>query len=116
MFPMAFNGIVEVLVYMETNSSSHSQIIVLANQYESSGHHPNRGAVGLTSGAEDYVNGWHTLSMAISGLGTSMGYISIMGMKSPNSTVLIDSFRYIPPGMDASECQLYEDLPGVDDD
>ncbi|MBN4724491.1 hypothetical protein H4F31_24160, partial [Escherichia coli] len=38
------------------------------------------------------------------------GFVMFMGMASSSSTVLIDSFRYIPPGMDESDCELYESV------
>lgn len=33
--------------------------------------------------------------------------IVLVSEASPNATILVDSFRYIPPGEDESLCQIY---------
>ncbi|KAJ8714679.1 hypothetical protein PYW07_002904 [Mythimna separata] len=110
-FAMSAGGTIDVNIYMEPEDI-HDQIVILAHLLEAGGDTIVGQAINMALDP-NFVAGWHTLTMTLTGSGTYKGYISIMGMKSPNSTVLIDSFRYIPPGMDASECQLYEDLPGV---
>nr|XP_049702290.1 uncharacterized protein LOC126055751 [Helicoverpa armigera] len=59
--------------------------------------------VGMVSNSPQepgFQSQWRTLTMAVSGLTPYDGYVSIMGMAHPDSIVLVDSFRYIPPAPD----------------
>ncbi|XP_022824665.1 uncharacterized protein LOC111355145 [Spodoptera litura] len=105
LFTMNAGGIVEVNLYMEpTSANDHLQILV---QQELSG------GVAFITGMKflNTVNGWITAQITLAGPEVYQGYISIIGMASPNSIVLVDSFRYIPPGTAETVCWIYEPPP-----
>uniref|UniRef100_A0A2A4JGA3 MAM domain-containing protein n=1 Tax=Heliothis virescens TaxID=7102 RepID=A0A2A4JGA3_HELVI len=110
MFPMTNGGRLEVLIYMDSIIST-DQIMVLANQFVENGVDTTLGTSWNSPQFDEFVSGWHTLVVPLTSLGTSLCYITIMGMTHKESTVLVDAFRYIPPDMDESLCPFYDDIP-----
>ncbi|KAJ8718620.1 hypothetical protein PYW08_002857 [Mythimna loreyi] len=108
-FTMNFGGTIEVNTYMKATQTT-DQIIVLVYKYTSTGDLVVGQGLNTPFDA-NFVEGWYNLRIPLTGPPTYEGFISILGMASPNSTVLVDSFRYIPPSMDESECIIYENLP-----
>ncbi|KAJ0175020.1 hypothetical protein K1T71_009161 [Dendrolimus kikuchii] len=106
-FPMTTGGILEVNIYMDSVARS-DQITILANQEVIGGNDAVVGTISNTPQDAAFVSGWHTLRITLIGGGTYGGYISLMGMASSESTVLVDSFRYIPPNTDEADCMLYD--------
>lgn len=104
-FTMNAGGTIEVNIYMEpTNDYDHLQVMVKQHQ--------SNGAAIITGMAYlKMVNGWTTARIPIAGPDTYQGYITLIGMAFPNSKVLVDSFRYIPPGTSETVCWLYEPPP-----
>nr|XP_026493304.1 uncharacterized protein LOC113398664 [Vanessa tameamea] len=106
-FSMTANGIIEVNLFMEPTSPS-DQVTILANQIVVGGNDAVVGNVLIIATDQDFVSGWRTARMTLSGFGTYNGYISILGMAVKESIVLVDSFRYIPPLTVEEECTIYE--------
>ncbi|KAJ8718619.1 hypothetical protein PYW08_002856 [Mythimna loreyi] len=107
-FTMNFGGTIEVNTFVKATQLT-DQITILVHM------HPNVDTV-VGQGSiipldQNFVAGWRNVTMTLIGPPTYEGFINIMGMASPNSTVLVDSLRYIPPSMDESECIIYENLP-----
>nr|XP_021181869.2 uncharacterized protein LOC110370405 [Helicoverpa armigera] len=105
-FEMKSSGILEVYVYMES-TSTRDQIVVLANEVAKSGNNVVTGTSILTPLKKDYFDGWHVLRIDLFGTGIFSGYVSFLGVASPGSKVIIDSFRYIPPSFD-EDCHVYD--------
>ncbi|XP_022824547.1 uncharacterized protein LOC111355055 [Spodoptera litura] len=63
--------------------------------------------VGMDAVNSANIKGWYTWDVPLFPSVSTQVYISIMGMTSASSTVLVDSFRYIPPGTSESSCQIY---------
>ncbi|XP_022824831.1 uncharacterized protein LOC111355282 [Spodoptera litura] len=100
-FTMNAGGTIEFNIYME-QTDSLDQVYLMA-------YHIGPDGIDFVIGMEvvSYQDGWETVKMPLGGPRTFTGYVSIFGYSARNSTVLIDSFRYIPPGVDASSCQIY---------
>ncbi|KAJ8714681.1 hypothetical protein PYW07_002906 [Mythimna separata] len=105
-FEMKSTGVVEVYVYMES-TSQRDQIVVLANEVSSSGNNVVTGTTMLTPLSTNYFNGWHVLRINLFGTGIFSGYVTFLGVASPGSKVIIDSFRYIPP-LYEDDCHVYD--------
>ncbi|KAH9629762.1 hypothetical protein HF086_009889 [Spodoptera exigua] len=105
LFTLNAGGTVEVNLYMEpTDVNDHIQILV--QQEISVGEDYITGMKFLNS-----VNGWYTAQITLAGPDVYQGYISIIGMAAQNSKVIVDSFRYIPPGTNEDVCWIYEPPP-----
>ncbi|KAJ8718621.1 hypothetical protein PYW08_002858 [Mythimna loreyi] len=110
-FTMTDGGTIEVNTYMKPTQLT-DQITILVHLHPSEATIVGQGTI--LAYDPNFVEGWYNLRIPLTGPPTYEGYISILGMASPNSTVLVDSFRYIPPSMDESECtiyEIYENLP-----
>ncbi|KAG6448910.1 hypothetical protein O3G_MSEX005783 [Manduca sexta] len=107
-FTMTGGGTVEVNIYMDGAENS-DQITVFANQYVPNGNDAVMGTISNTPLLAGFVRGWQSLRVTILGSATYTGYITLMGTASPDSIVLVDSFRYIPPGYDEERCVIYEE-------
>ncbi|XP_035447393.2 uncharacterized protein LOC118274121 [Spodoptera frugiperda] len=102
-FIMSQNGRIEIKIYMDSENGGANLNIIIFNDSDGS-------AAGFGS-ANSGIKGWQTINVQLMISTNIKGYISIMGMASAGSTLLVDSFRYIPPGMDESLCQIYPDPP-----
>ncbi|XP_022824834.1 uncharacterized protein LOC111355283 [Spodoptera litura] len=100
-FTMNAGGSIEFNIYME-QTDSLDQVYLMA-------YHIGPDGIDFVIGMEvvRHQTGWDTVKMPLGGPRTFTGYVSIFGYSARNSKVLIDSFRYIPPGVDASSCQIY---------
>ncbi|KAG6448911.1 hypothetical protein O3G_MSEX005783 [Manduca sexta] len=107
-FTMTGRGIVEAKIFMDGAANS-DQITLFANQYVPGGNHGVMGNINNTPLQAGFVKGWHTLRVQVIGTNAYTGYITLMGTASPDSIVLVDSFRYIPPGYDEERCVIYEE-------
>ncbi|CAH0687692.1 unnamed protein product [Spodoptera exigua] len=105
-FEMTAGGILEIYVYMDSKSQ-RDQIVALANEVSSTGKTIVTGTEILTPLNPDYFNGWHVLRLHLISNGIFSGYVSFLGVAAKESTVIIDSFRYIPPQYD-NECNVYD--------
>ncbi|XP_075979722.1 uncharacterized protein LOC142978951 [Anticarsia gemmatalis] len=105
-FEMRSTGVLEVHVYMDS-VSQRDQIVVLAKESRLGNNDAVTGTAMLTPLSGDYVNGWHVLRIDLFGTGIFNGYVTFLGLASPGSTIIIDSFRYIPPQYE-DECFLYD--------
>ncbi|XP_028170023.1 cell wall protein DAN4-like [Ostrinia furnacalis] len=98
-FSMGF-GVLELNVYVvEVLPSNSMQIYVMAE--------PSHLVAFLGYESHHYKPGWNTLRIRIQRW-AFQGYVVFMGeAASPQSVVLIDSFRYIPSTIDDENCIIY---------
>ncbi|XP_045776064.1 fibronectin type III domain-containing protein 1-like [Maniola jurtina] len=57
----------------------------------------------------NFVRGWGIHSFRVPGQGSFVGYLRFRGKASPDSVVLIDSFRYIAPSFNKDLCVIYKE-------
>ncbi|XP_022824664.1 cell wall protein DAN4-like [Spodoptera litura] len=103
-FTISPGGTLDVKIYMDSEDSGGS--IDLFVFYDGTNTIAGIGFVNSQT-----IKGWYTMNVPLSTSSTIKAYISILGVASTSSTVLVDSFRYKPPGMNESLCQTYEDPP-----
>ncbi|KPI98338.1 hypothetical protein RR46_09554 [Papilio xuthus] len=108
-FTMTSGGRVEANVYM-VSFSPVDQVSFVVNEIVPGGNDAAVGTIVLSSMDPNFVNGWHVLRVTLTGRGTYNAFITFLGLSGPFSTVLIDSFRYIPPLVDPEECTIYENV------
>ncbi|VVD04234.1 unnamed protein product [Leptidea sinapis] len=110
-FMMTARGTVEINMYVEPapNVNQGDQVSIAANEIRDGESDATVGQYMLVPGQDpNFVPGWRVLSFTLTGSGSFRGYITMLGVSNPDSIVLIDSFRYIPPGYDG-ECNIYEE-------
>ncbi|CAH0588162.1 unnamed protein product [Chrysodeixis includens] len=105
-FEMKSSGTLEVNVYMES-TTQRDQVVVLVNEFSTSSKNVVTGTAIVTPLSNNYVNGWQIVKIKLFGTEVFNGYITFLGVASPGSTVIIDSFRYIPPKYD-DDCHIYD--------
>ncbi|CAH0588163.1 unnamed protein product [Chrysodeixis includens] len=106
-FSMAPNGLIEIIAYMDSVSPS-DLIAVLAYEITGeSGIDTSVGSVLLSPVITNFKQGWNHLKISVISRTDFEGYLTFMGTAAEGSTVLIDSFRYIPPDQDESSCEIY---------
>lgn len=106
-FEMRSTGVLEVNIYMES-VSKEDQIVILANEIRSADNNAVTGSFMLTPLNVNYVDGWHVLKIDLFGTGVFDGYVTFLGIAAPGSTIIVDSFKYIPP-MYEDSCYLYDE-------
>ncbi|KPI98340.1 hypothetical protein RR46_09556 [Papilio xuthus] len=107
------SGIVEVNLYMQPKSRNDN--ITIKVYKVAKGLNTIVGAKTISPRSKDFKSGWETVKISLSGFGTFMGRLLLMGKAAQDSIVLIDSFRYIPPAYDESLCLIYDSSLYIDD-
>ncbi|XP_037292403.1 uncharacterized protein LOC119188652 [Manduca sexta] len=104
---MSPNGLVEVNVYIET-ASKLDYIIVLVKNVVVGSVDTVAGSIIYEPDVASFVEGWNVLRINVVNLRSFDGYLIFLGAASEGSTVLVDSFRYIPPWANANDpdCQF----------
>lgn len=74
-FPMSAGGIVEVNIYME--SEEYDQIAVLVHRVVNGTNDAVVGSAGASPLFPQFIRGWQTLRLVLSGTGTYDGYVSM---------------------------------------
>ncbi|KAL0870708.1 hypothetical protein ABMA27_005648 [Loxostege sticticalis] len=100
-FPMSASGVVEVKVYMEPMVMS-DQVEVRVYQINENG---SNAIVGTGIASRRF--GWTTIRIHLAGSGDYRGQVAIFGRTSIRTSVVVDSFRYIPPHLDENQCLVY---------
>ncbi|CAK1580860.1 unnamed protein product [Parnassius mnemosyne] len=108
-FLMSAGGVFEVNLFMDPASQT-DQISLVVNEVVSGGADASVGNTAITPMNPTFEIGWHALRITLSGSGTYEGYVSLVGMASSDSIVLIDSFRYIPPQYNEESCKIYQEV------
>ncbi|XP_013169639.1 PREDICTED: uncharacterized protein PB18E9.04c-like, partial [Papilio xuthus] len=111
--PMSASGIVEVNLYMQPKSRNDNITIKVYKVAKAL--NTIVGAKTISPRSKDFKSGWETVKISLSGFGTFMGRLLLMGKAAQDSIVLIDSFRYIPPAYDESLCLIYDSSLYIDD-
>ncbi|KAJ0175025.1 hypothetical protein K1T71_009166 [Dendrolimus kikuchii] len=107
-FAMTPNGVIQVNIYIEPKSAL-DHIIVLAKKLVSSGTDTVAGFKIYEPSVNSFTTGWSVLEIPVIDFWTFNGYLVFLGAASEGSTVLVDSFRYIPPNYspDNESCAIY---------
>ncbi|XP_064073074.1 uncharacterized protein LOC135193636 [Vanessa tameamea] len=103
-FPITGGGTLDVKLYMEPAAES-DQITILAFQHEP------KGVVGnliLSAMDPNFTRGWQHLKVTLIGSGVYNGFVTLMGIASESSVILIDSVRFIAPSYSEEFCQIYK--------
>ncbi|KAH9629763.1 hypothetical protein HF086_009890 [Spodoptera exigua] len=100
-FTMNLGGTIEFNVYLEQKDN--------LDQFYLIAYHIGPDGIHFIVGMEAVRNqtGWHTVKVPLGGSRSFNGYFSLYGSSFQDSKILVDSFRYIPPGVDESSCQIY---------
>ncbi|CAB3244796.1 unnamed protein product [Arctia plantaginis] len=104
-YDMIPGGTIEVNVFMANHLSFDLIQVTVLDEH-------NADAGTATKWGADFAEGWSTIQITILGNSPFRGLITILGRAAAHSTVLVDSIRYLPPGISESDCLLYE----TDDD
>ncbi|CAH2227224.1 jg3559, partial [Pararge aegeria aegeria] len=107
-FSVTGSATLELNVYMAPTAKS-DQITVLVFQSLPGANDATVGNAVLSPNDINFVPGWQTMRVRIVGIGTHEGYITLLGMASLTSVVLVDSFRYVAPTYDIDSCIIYPD-------
>ncbi|KAH9629765.1 hypothetical protein HF086_009892 [Spodoptera exigua] len=107
-FPMQRGATIEVTLYLHPFNALDEISFIVIQIDPRSGEPWISGVFIFMPRPWPFPSGWYTASFPVSGLSTPEGFIMVWGGGPRNATMLIDSFRVIPPGMDESFCRLYE--------
>ncbi|XP_052758724.1 mucin-22-like [Galleria mellonella] len=109
-FHMATRGVLQFNVFAQPTASTD---LIRVVAYEGESESADRNVVGQVSvnSNSDLNRGWNVINITLDGSATFRGYVAFLGKAVPNSILLVDSFRYIPPQYLSEEdyCEFYED-------
>ncbi|XP_047532744.1 cell wall protein DAN4-like [Vanessa atalanta] len=103
-FPITGGGTLDVKLYMKPAAES-DQITILAFQHEPKG---VVGSLILSAMDPNFTKGWQHLKITLIGTGVYNGFVTLMGIASESSVILIDSVRFIAPSYSEEFCQIYK--------
>ncbi|CAG9133211.1 unnamed protein product [Plutella xylostella] len=115
-FPVRADGKFEIQAYMKSASGTEQIIVIVFGEQEEE----NDATLGVAvlSAAVDGVSGDgfynFEVNWSVSGDKMYNGYVKFQGVASEESILLVDSFRYIPPGVDSESCSAYDDAESPD--
>ncbi|XP_022824707.1 platelet glycoprotein Ib alpha chain-like [Spodoptera litura] len=101
-FTISPGGTLEVKLYINSDTMATVDVIVAG---EDTTH-----LTGYRQLNSQDIKGWYLIDLPLYPSSTIKAYISIFSRASASAIVLVDSLRYIPPGMNETLCQIYEDL------
>ncbi|XP_004926755.1 uncharacterized protein LOC101742057 [Bombyx mori] len=107
-FPMTPGGVIEANVYVD-HTSNLDHVIILVKNLVSNGVDTVAGFQIFEPSRASFVTGWSVIRIPIANLIPFNGYLVFLGAAAEGSKVLVDSFRYIPPGTpaDHESCAIY---------
>nr|XP_026493303.1 A-agglutinin anchorage subunit-like [Vanessa tameamea] len=104
-FPITGGGTLDINLYMEPTQDS-DQITFLVFQSEPFGVITSYVLSALDS---SLTRGWQIVKFSIGGSSVFNGFVTLMGVASESSVILIDSIRFIAPSHSEELCQIYEE-------
>ncbi|XP_026325384.1 endochitinase A-like, partial [Hyposmocoma kahamanoa] len=106
-FQIRATGRVEVTFYMSVTAGNEFLQVSVNQRLQNGGTVQANHEIYNISVIEN--NQWNTKTFTVGSTGSYSGFITLLGSKNPGSTILVDSFRYIPPDMEENheDCELY---------
>ncbi|XP_047532655.1 A-agglutinin anchorage subunit-like [Vanessa atalanta] len=107
-FPITGEGTVDINLYIDLITHL-DQIVILVFQSMPNELDAVVASVVLSAADPNLARGWQTVKVTLVGLGAYNGYVTLMGVASESSVILIDSIRYIAPSHSEELCPIYEE-------
>ncbi|XP_046966605.1 uncharacterized protein PB18E9.04c-like isoform X2 [Vanessa cardui] len=104
-FPITEGGTLDIKLYMEPTANS-DQIIILVFQSEPLGVITSYVLSAMDS---SLTRGWQVVKLPVGGPSVYDGFITLMGVASKSSVILIDSVRFIAPSLNEELCPIYKE-------
>ncbi|XP_048484393.1 uncharacterized protein LOC105398412 [Plutella xylostella] len=115
-FPVRADGKFEIQAYMKS-ASINDQIIVIVYGEQEEENDATLGVAVLSAAVDgESGDGFYNFEVNWSVSGDKMynGYVKFQGVASEESILFVDSFRYLPPGVDSESCSAYDDAESPD--